>query len=211
MTTGTGPDHGELVELIAEAGSRFVATVVEIGPDGWDRPGLGEWTVRELVGHTLRACSTIERFLDHPVDVVEVDSAADYYRIALNSSPDLHAIVAQRGRDAGAGLGDDPASTVVEDVSAVLGRLAETSGGEVGLTAVGGMTLTAYLETRLVELVVHLSDLCAALGIGAPDLGAAGVRAASTVYASASPADRDAVLRAMLGRETLPPGFSVWP
>jgi len=206
--SGHGPD---VAELIAEVASRFVAVVVEIDDDAWAGPGLGDWSVRELVGHTIRAFSTVDRFLDHPLDAVTVADAAEYYRVALSASPDIHTQVAQRGQEAGAALGDDPASAVVDQVASTLGRLAETSGDEVGMTAAGGMRLADYLDTRLVELVVHLSDLCAALGRPAPDLGVAGVRVASTVYASAGPDDRDAVLRSMLGRLRLPPGFNVWP
>ena len=58
---------------------------------------------------------------------------------------------------------------------------------------------------------MHLSDLCLALGRPAPDLGRAGVRVAALVLASASVEDRDTVVRAMLGRADLPPGFNVWP
>ena len=203
--------HDDLVEMLADVGSRFVTTVVALDDDAWAKPGLGEWSVRELVGHTVRAFSTIDRFLDTPLGTVDVDSAARYYVIALGSSADLHAGVAERGRIAGVELGDDPAAVVVEQVSSTLGRLGGTTGDEVGLTAVGGMRLVDYLDTRLVELVVHYSDVCAAVGAPVDDLGAAGIRVAATVYASASPADRDLVLRAMLGRVELPPGFSVWP
>lgn len=203
--------YDEIVELIAETSARFVDTVVGIGADQWSAPGLGEWDVRELVGHTMRAFSTVHRFLDGPLDQIAVWTAPDYFRLALASAPDIHEQVADRGREAGVLLGDDPVATVVEDVSELLGRLGEMSGEEIGTTAVGGMTLPAYLDTRLVELVVHLSDLCAALERPAPELGSAGVRVAATVFASASIDDADAVLRAMLGRGELPDGFNVWP
>lgn len=203
--------YDEIVELIAETSARFVDTVVGIGADQWSGPALGEWDVRELVGHTMRAFSTVHRFLDGPLDRVDVETAPEYFCRALVSAPDIHEQVADRGREAGVLLGEDPVATVVEDVSALLGRLGEMSGDEIGTTVVGGMTLPAYLDTRLVELVVHLSDLCAALGRPAPELGAAGVRVVATVFASASTDDGDAVLRAMLGRGALPDGFNVWP
>ena len=40
------------VELMLEAGESFVALVSEIPHVAWDRPGLGVWDVRSLVGHT---------------------------------------------------------------------------------------------------------------------------------------------------------------
>lgn len=203
--------HRELVEMLAETGAHLVSTVVAMEPDDWERPGLGEWSMRELVGHTLRAFSTIDAFLDHPLDDVAVDDAGSYYRIALGSLPGVHDQVAQRGREAGVALGADPAAAVVDQLSGTLARLGATTGAEIGRSVVGGMRLDDYLETRLVELVVHYSDICAALAVPVADLGAAGVRAAATVLASAAPADLDLVLRAALGRAQLPAGFTVWP
>jgi uncharacterized protein (TIGR03083 family) len=205
----TDSSYDDLVGLIADTASRLVTTVLALTEPQWHAPGLGEWDVRELIGHTIRAFSTIDRFLDTPVDDVAVDVVA-YYRTAL-STPGVHAAVAQRGREGGESLGDDPKEAVVEQVTSTLGRLDDTDGTEVGMTAVGGMTLAEYLETRLVELVVHYSDLCHALGVPVGDLGAARVRAATTVFASALDDDQDAILRAMLGRAGLPSGFSVWP
>lgn len=203
--------HDDVMEMLADTAARLVETVLSLDDEDWAKPGLGEWTVRELVGHTLRAFSTIDRFLDEPGDVATVESAADYYRIALGSIPDVHVQVAARGREAGMGLGDDPKEAVVEQVSATLGRLGDTDGTEVGRTVAGHMRLVDYLDTRLVELVVHLSDLCAAIDRPLGDLGAAGTRAAATIISSATPDDRDRIVRAVLGRASLPAGFNVWP
>ena len=41
----------------------FIATVARVPADEWDRPGLGEWSVRALVGHTSRALLTVETYL----------------------------------------------------------------------------------------------------------------------------------------------------
>jgi len=53
------------------------------------------WTVRELTAHTLRALTTIERYLvaEPAVDRLIVD-AVDYYRVALADSR-VHASVAE--------------------------------------------------------------------------------------------------------------------
>lgn len=33
----------------------FINTVARVGETQWQQTGLGEWTVRELVGHNCRA------------------------------------------------------------------------------------------------------------------------------------------------------------
>jgi len=49
----------------ADAAGWFVRTAAIVG-DRWDRPGLGEWDVRSLVGHTSRALLTVETYLARP-------------------------------------------------------------------------------------------------------------------------------------------------
>src|SRR6476620_8650692 len=94
----------------AEAGSWFVEAVALVG-DRWDEPGLGEWDVRALVGHTSRSFVTVESYLAQPADVVEVGSTADYYR-ATREMAAAGAGVAERGREAGRALGEDPLSSL---------------------------------------------------------------------------------------------------
>ena len=43
----------------ADATAWFVRTTTLVG-DRWGRPGLGEWDVRALVGHTSRSLLTVE-------------------------------------------------------------------------------------------------------------------------------------------------------
>ncbi|MBM0259661.1 hypothetical protein JNW89_26115, partial [Micromonospora sp. 4G55] len=57
----------------------FVRTAALVG-DRWSRPGLGDWDVRALVGHTSRSLSTVEEYLARPADGVEVAAAGDYFR-----------------------------------------------------------------------------------------------------------------------------------
>src|SRR5919206_3300343 len=87
----------------------FVRTAALVG-DGWDRPGLGEWDVRALVGHTSRSLLTVETYLGRPAAAVEIPSPAGYLRAtrAMAAGP----AVAVRGRDAGTALGSDPAAAV---------------------------------------------------------------------------------------------------
>jgi hypothetical protein len=58
----------------ADAADWFVGTTALVG-DRWNQPGLGEWDVRALVGHTSRSFLTVETYLDRPAEAVEVESA----------------------------------------------------------------------------------------------------------------------------------------
>lgn len=206
--------YESLNEQFAEVAAVFVQRVLGLTEETWSAPGLGVWTVRELVGHTLRAFATVDNFLDNPGDsdaVLAAESAPEYFRIALSMTPDIHEQVARRGNLAGLELGDDPTAAVVDRVGITMGRLSGTDGSEVGATAIGLMRLVDYLPTRLVELVVHVGDLCVAAGEPLPDLGSAMLSVIDTVAASASPDNRTRVLRSMVGRDRLPDGFSVWP
>jgi uncharacterized protein (TIGR03083 family) len=174
----------------------------------WDEPGLGEWDVRALVGHTSRSLLTVEEYLARPAATVEVASTADYYRAirGMTSGP----AVAQRGRDAGAALGEDPAAGVAAIAARVLPVVAACTGDELPTTLAGGMRLADYLPTRTFELVVHTCDLATALGLRL-DVPPAAAAQALGVVADLAVGDGAAgtLLLALTGRTGLPAGFSV--
>jgi hypothetical protein len=60
----------------ADAAEWFVRTAALVG-DRWNRPGLGEWDLRALVGHTSRSLLTVEAYLARPAAAVDVASATD--------------------------------------------------------------------------------------------------------------------------------------
>ncbi len=146
----------------ADAAEWFVSTAALVG-DQWSRPGLGEWDVRSLVGHTSRSFLTVETYLSRPAETVEVDSSAGYFRATrtLAAGPE----VAARGRAAGDALGPDPAPAVREIAARVLPLVVDRDGTELVTTIVGGMRLRDYLPTRTFELVVHTADLARALDL----------------------------------------------
>lgn len=191
----------------SEAAEWFVSTVQLV--DGrWDRPGLGEWDLRALVGHTSRALLTIEEYLARPAAAAEFASAAEYFRAAraLAASP----AVARRGREAGAALGEDPAAAVAGIAVRILALIDEQDGTEMVTTAVGGMWLTDYLPTRTFELTVHTADLATALEAHL-DVPPAAAAQALGVVADLAIGDDAAgpLLLAATGRTGLPPGYSV--
>jgi uncharacterized protein (TIGR03083 family) len=191
----------------ADAAQWFVHTTALVG-DRWDSPGLGEWDVRALVGHTSRAFLTVETYLDRPAEAVEVGTATEYFRAASAAAAD--AAVAARGREAGSALGADPAGAVAQISARVLRLLDTTNGTELVTTSMGGMRLADYLPTRTFELAVHTSDLATALG-EPPDAPASAATQALRIAADLAVADGSAgtLLLAVTGRSGLPSGFSV--
>jgi uncharacterized protein (TIGR03083 family) len=192
----------------AEAGAWFVDAVALVG-NRWGEPGLGEWDVRALVGHTSRSFVTVETYLAQPADVVEVGSTADYYRATREmaaTGPD----VAERGREAGRALGDDPLTSVSALANRVVGLVGSLQGTELLTTIAGGMRMDEYLPTRIFELVVHTLDLGRALGVtlDVPARPAASVLGLVGELAIGDGLAGPLVLAAT-GRGGLPDGFSV--
>jgi Mycothiol maleylpyruvate isomerase N-terminal domain len=145
-------------ETFAEAARTFADLVRRLPPDRWDGPGLGEWNVRALVGHTSRALVTVETYLGQPADTEDVPTPAAYY---LATAGIDHAAVVNRGVKAGRELGEDPAEFLDALAERVLLQL-DTAGNPLIHTVAGGMQLESYLPTRTLELVVHSLDIAAA-------------------------------------------------
>src|SRR5215218_11167682 len=110
----------------ADAAGWFVATTALVG-DRWAAPGLGEWDVRALVGHTSRSLLTVEAYLARPADTAEIPSAADYFGATRAMAADP--AVAARGRAAGVALGEDPAAAVAEIAARVVPLVDGQDGG----------------------------------------------------------------------------------
>ncbi|SFE31761.1 maleylpyruvate isomerase N-terminal domain-containing protein [Blastococcus tunisiensis] len=191
----------------ADAAQWFVATAGLVG-DRWDQPGLGEWDVRALVGHTSRSLLTVEAYLGRPAPAVEIGSAVEYVR--ATSAMAAGAAVAERGTAAGAALGDDPADAVAGIARRVLALVGTTDGSEPVTTIAGGMRLADYLPTRTFELAEHTADLASALGLP-PEVPPTAAAEALRLVADLAVAGGRAgpLLLAATGRPGLPAGFSV--
>lgn len=158
----------DIKETFGLAASAFVDAVAGINHDDLDKPGLGEWDVRSLVGHTTRALLTVETYLAAGTGSPELTDPVDYYLAMLGDPTDpsdtdrraaLNAAVAERGRQAGAELGSDPAGHVTETAQRVVALVRSTRADAPLATSAGTMTLQDYLPTRVFELVVHTLDL----------------------------------------------------
>ena len=114
-------DHGRCIldrvpsavrSTFAGAARCFADLVGHIPATAWDGAGLGVWDLRSLVGHTGRAVSTVATYLQRPAAEERVPSAARYYALLQQQNGVDHSAVAERGRQAGSGLGPQPARTV---------------------------------------------------------------------------------------------------
>jgi hypothetical protein len=142
--------------------ARWFAKTAAAADGRWGEPGLGEWDIRALVGHTSRALLTVEKYLDQPADFAEIDTPAGYFRATGAAATD--ADVAERGRAAGNALGPHPHAAVAQIVQRVVPLVEGRQPDELISTIAGGMRLDAYLPTRTFELTVHTIDLETALG-----------------------------------------------
>ena len=139
-----------------DAAEVFLATVSEVQVDQWDRPGLGEWTVRELTGQRCAPSGPCSGCATPPERTPS--STARRAITAVSAVPGVHLGVAERGREAGARL-VDPVATSRMTAEQAIARLAATPDEHVGETFVGPMRLADYLPTRVVELGLHTLDL----------------------------------------------------
>jgi uncharacterized protein (TIGR03083 family) len=195
-------------ETFTEAAQAFADLVRRIPDDRWDGPGLGQWNLRSLVGHTSRSLITVETYLDQPAESEELPTAAAYYVAIARIDPES---VVGRGVAAGEALGDDPAQFVDSLVRRVP-VLLKTVGNPLINTAAGGMRLENYLPTRSFELVVHSLDIAAAVSdIDGPEFNDQLLSEVARVAATTAVLLGRGIemMLALTGRATLRPGFSV--
>jgi uncharacterized protein (TIGR03083 family) len=189
----------------------FAALVHDIPWDRWDGPGLGEWDLRSLVGHASRSLITVSTYLQQAAAGEDITTPQEYYAkvnpAALGVAP---ADIAERGRQAGRDLGDDPAATVDGLVSRVLDELSGAPNPLIQVIGGAGIRLHTYLPTRTFELAVHGLDIARAVGISFA-LPADVLEEATGLAARIAVAEGhgETVLLALTGRAGLPPSFSV--
>ena len=189
----------ETLEAYRDAGHWWRSLVGGVDDHQWPQQALGEWTVRELVAHGARAFRTVPEYLDmEPVDPTWIDSAAQYFRTVLaEETPHVH--IAARARKEAAEASDW--ITTTDDLWARADYAVSTNpGGSLVRLFVGEMRLDQYLATRVVELVVHGSDLAEAIGIPAPPPPTASKVAIAVLMDLASPDDLASIARLLTGR-----------
>jgi hypothetical protein len=105
-----------------------------------------------------------------------------------------------------------PTDGVADLIGRATATLATVGDADVVDTPIGGMRVRDWLPTRTFELVVHGLDVAAAAGVEyhlTPAVLAEAAALSARIAVAAG--DGALVLRALTGRATLPPGFSVVP
>ncbi|MET1022324.1 MAG: maleylpyruvate isomerase N-terminal domain-containing protein [Arthrobacter sp.] len=193
----------------AGAAQAFLELAERVPPQEWSRAALGEWDVRALTGHMSRALTTVETYLATPATGEWVAGPVDYFLTVRGAtSPDA---IAQRGKETGEALGEDPAAAVRELVQRVTDLVANTPDEATVATPAGAMTLIDYLPTRTFELAVHTLDLARALGLPPPASLAPAVAASlelAGAIGSRLPSAGELLLL-LTGRSGLPGNLSV--
>lgn len=188
----------------------FVGLVGAVPVSQLDNPGLGIWTVRDLIGHTSRALITIESYIGKVSTNGNIEGAIAYFVAVRNTTIHPNEI-AQRGIDAGKALGDNPASAVSEIANRVSRLVTSTSDKENLGTPWGNITFIEYLRTRSFELTVHSLDIARAAGlIPPPELNTPILDACELAGLLAAHHPRSTeILLALTGRSTLPEDIKV--
>jgi hypothetical protein len=195
----------------ASAATAFARLVHDIPASKWDGPGLGEWDLLSLVGHTSRSLITVSTYLQTTAEREDISTPEEYYARVNPSALGMDSsAVLERGRQAGIDLGDDPAAAVDGLVEQALGELARA--GDPLIQVIGGLgiRLHSYLPTRTFELAVHSLDIARAadLSLGLPEDVLADAAVLAT-RVSVVTGQGEAVLLALTGRAALSPSFSV--
>jgi len=196
------------------AGEAFLDLAAQLSLERYAGPGLGNWDLRALVGHTGRSFVTVSTYLATRAEEVVTEDAADYFavvsRLAHGTARDA---IHQRGIEAGVALGDDPMTMLRRSYDEAVLALDLLEGDDaVVTTAGGGMRVSDYLPTRTFELTVHCLDIARATGLDftPPTEALADTLALASASALRQGLGTD-VLLALTGRQPLPDGASVVP
>ena len=196
-------DPATVREAYAAAALAFARLAGEVADEATlEQPGLGEWTVRDLLGHTSRALTTVTGYLAAGVGMaVALQHPLDYASVFAAAAAEPGS-VADRGRATGAELGLDVAAEIQRRVDDAVSAVSDHPDDAPVATPAGVMRLVDYLPSRIFELVVHSDDLARAAGAPLQQHEAA-VEIALTYAAGLAAIRPDAEhhLRALVGRD----------
>lgn len=195
-----------------EAAGFFLETVSRIPPDAWDSPGLGAWSVRELVAHTSHTFESLKNSTSpaRTATHVELHGPAELYA-KLVGAGGKDDDIAERGREGGRGLVDDPVGAIRREAKEALEVLDGVPDDHPTRSLVGGIRFIDWLATRVVELTVHSMDIAEATDIDAqPPSGAMRTTLAVLSEIAVAKGLAAEIAMAATGRRPLRDGFTLF-
>jgi len=170
--TAMQQSHQSVRSLFLEGAQVVCEAVADDAVAGrWtERSVLEDQTIGSVAAHVARGgVWVVDDYLDiePPGGLPHIDSAVQYFiRFVESSTADQHRDIRDRGAQIAA---DGPAGLAVmvrSRLESLATRLADEAPDRVVLVAQGTVTmgLDEYLETRIVEQVVHLDDLARSIG-----------------------------------------------
>jgi hypothetical protein len=186
----------------------------------WARPSaLAGYTCGALAGHLLRSLLTVDQYLDTatpgPCDTAL--DAATYFRRALGDEHPVTSALHESVRTRSAELAGADAGELRTRATDLLARLHERlpdAPEGICVTVFGGLSMAFddYLDTRFVELLVHLDDLAASLGLDMPAVPDRAAQRAVAVLADLAGRRHGlpAVLRTLARTERAPSDISAF-
>ena len=202
------PFGDKIREAYLESAEFFAKLVDGVDIDAWENHALGQWTLRDLAGHTYRSISTVVGYSEKPAAQVDVESSTQWIlNVRRNANPDR---VAELGRSAGLEIMDNPQMMVRGFLNMARDRVNELDDDFILATPQGGMRIVDYLQLRTMELVIHGGDFAQALGVEATP-PASGMQVALQVLTGVAVAEGrgPALADALTGRTTLPAGYNL--
>lgn len=194
-------ERDEVLSAFRFASHWWRSLVGAVTEDRWPEAALGEWNLIELVAHTNRVYTTLLDYVEGPTkDPTPIASASEYFRIVMaEQTPHLH--IAERGRQVAREYGGRDPIVITEDLSNRALALVEAAPADTVMHLfVGEMLLPQYLATRVVELVVHGTDLSAAIGLPTDPPKQSALVALQVLAAMADASDLAAMTRLLTGR-----------
>ena len=180
-----------------------------------DASALEGYTCGALAGHLVRSLLTVDTYLDDPVvpeSTARLEQppldAATYFDRALGDHDPFTSSMHIAVRERSAELGGSDAGDLYARASALRDRLRRrlpAQPSDASIRVIGGLVMRVddYLDTRIVELAVHLDDLAVSLEVPTPAYPDDASRRAVAVMAELARRRRGdlAVLRALTRTE----------
>jgi hypothetical protein len=161
---GTGPRA--LVVQVCDVAAELLARP-EVAA-AWDRPSaLDGMTVGALSAHLVRAFGATIAYLDRPAGDGPMLDAVEYFHQALVAP--IHGRIKEVSASEAA-VGPDELVEKAGRVAAQLRERLPTEPADRAIAALEGrrLSLDDFCRTRLIEVLVHLDDLAASVGVPVP-------------------------------------------